>query len=94
MKHSDLRANERYGIEKINERQVLKDILNGKCIQIKADIEKFSMCFMILISNKYVKVVTDFNVKFVKTVLPYTNKDFDYVCQLSEKLNNYNKAVA
>lgn len=94
MKHSELRANERYGITKINDCKIISDILNDKCIQIESDFERFSRCFMVLICNKYVKVITDFNVRFIKTVLPYTDKDFNYVCELSAKLNKYNSTAA
>ncbi|MCQ2957820.1 MAG: hypothetical protein MJ180_02835 [Candidatus Gastranaerophilales bacterium] len=94
MKHSDLRANERYGIEKINETFILNEILDDKCVLIKSDLEKFSMCFMVLFGNKYVKVVTDYNLRFVKTLLPYENKDFDYICQLTSKLAGRNTQAA
>lgn len=94
MRHSDLRANERYGIEKLNDFKIITDILDGNCVQIKSDFEKYSRCFMVLVNNRYVKVVTDFNVQFVKTVLPYTDKDFNFVCELANKINNSNNLVA
>ena len=87
MKHLDLRAEERYSMGKLNENAILKDIQNGKCVLMESNIEKYSHCFMVKVQNKYLKIVTDFDVRFVKTTLPYTFKDFDFVCELVDKLN-------
>ncbi|MBQ9245705.1 hypothetical protein IJ182_05505 [bacterium] len=92
--HAIQRAEQRYYIEDFNPIKALRDILDDKCIQIEANQEKYSQIFLIRYINKYVKVVTDFNVSFVKTVLPLEKiEDFDRVNDLINKLS-VNEAAA
>ncbi len=85
--HSQIRAEQRYGISDFKPLLVLKEILADRCIQISEDIEKFSRIFYVRYNNKYLKVVTDYNVSFVKTVLP-DNYDFNLLEKLINKLSN------
>lgn len=91
--HSQLRAMERYNIPNFKPLVALKEILDNKCIQIKEDFDKYSRIFLIRYSNKYLKVVTDYNVKYVKTVLPFNNEAV-FLNQLIQKLSNLEKIVA
>ena len=85
--HSIQRAEQRYYIEDFNPIKALRFILDDKCVQIETNQEKYSQIFLIRYVNKYVKVVTDFNVSFVKTVLPLEKaEDYDKVNELIEKL--------
>jgi len=90
--HSAQRAQERYGICKFNPFEVLKEIFADRCIQVKEDLEKFSRTFYVRYNNKYLRVVTDYNVSFVKTVLPDTN-DFNSLERLINKLSNCQMAT-
>jgi hypothetical protein len=83
--HSQIRAEQRYGLSEFNPFVVLKEIMEDRCIQISEDVEKFSRVFYVRYNNKYLKVVTDYNVSFVKTVLPDAN-DFSLLEMLIEKL--------
>lgn len=85
--HSQIRAEQRYGISEFKPRVVLKEIMAGRCIQISENIEKFSRIFYVRYNNKYLKVVTDYNVSYVKTVLPDTS-NFNLLEKLIEKLSN------
>ena len=85
--HSQQRADERYGIINFVAKRVLKDILNGKSIQIEENYDKYSRIFVVLYNNKFIRVVTDYQLRFVKTVLPL--KDTDY-----EHINNLIKLIA
>ncbi len=71
--HAIQRAYERYNILNFSVSTVLSDILNGRCIQTNEDLTKFSRTFVVLYVNKYIQVVTDYNIRFVKTVLPFDN---------------------
>lgn len=84
--HSQIRAEQRYGLSKFNPLKVLKEILADRCIQVNEDLEKFSRTFYVRYNNKYLKVVTDYNVSFVKTVLPDIN-DFTLLEKLIKKLS-------
>lgn len=84
--HSEIRAEQRYGLSEFNPLMVLKEILADRCVQVKEDLEKFSRTFYVRYNNKYLKVVTDYNVSFVKTVLPDAN-DFNIIETLIEKLS-------
>ena len=85
--HSQIRAEQRYGVSDFKPLLVLKEILADRCIQISEDIEKFSRIFYVRYNNKYLKVVTDYNVSFVKTVLP-DSYDFNLLEKLINKLSN------
>ena len=85
--HSQIRAEQRYGLSEFKPRAVLKEIMADRCIQVSEDFEKFSRIFYVRYNNKYLKVVTDYNVSFVKTVLPDTS-DFNLLEKLIEKLSN------
>ena len=91
--HSAIRAEERYGVCKFNPYEVLKEIISDRCIQVKEDFERYSRTFYIRYNNKYLKVVTDYNVSYVKTVLPDTN-DFSLLEKLINKLATCQMAVA
>lgn len=91
--HSQQRASERYCIENFNPYIALKEVLADRCVQIKEDLDKFSRTFIIKYVNKYIILVTDFNVHFVKTCLPF-NDNYAYLNKLLEKLNTYDKMVA
>lgn len=86
MAHAQERAEERYYISDFNSRVVLNDIWNDKCVLMKSDVEKYSNTFMVRYINKFVKVVTDLDVNFVKTVMPLKNNDFDVINELLPKL--------
>ncbi len=83
--HSKQRAEERYLIEYFNPLAVLKDIWANRCELIKSDREKYSHIFLVRYNNKYMRVVTDFDVKYVKTVLPLKD-DFNLINNLIQKL--------
>ena len=85
--HSAQRAEERYGICNFNPFEILKEIFADRCIQLKEDFEKYSRTFYVRYKNKYLKVVTDYNVSYVKTVLPDTN-DLNLLESLINKLSN------
>lgn len=91
--HSQQRATERYYIDNFNQRFALEEILADRCIQIKEDFEKYSRTFLIKYFNKYVVLVTDYNVCYIKTCLPFNN-NFEYLNKLLEKLNTCDKIVA
>ena len=84
--HSQIRAEQRYGLSEFKPMSVMKEILADRCIQISEDFEKFSRIFYVRYNNKYLKVVTDYNVSFVKTVLPDTS-DFNMLEKLIAKLS-------
>ena len=85
--HSQIRAEQRYGLSEFKPIEVLKEIMADRCIQISESFEKFSRIFYVRYNNKYLKVVTDYNVSFVKTVLPDA-VDFSLLEKLIEKLSN------
>ncbi|MBR6162285.1 hypothetical protein IKQ26_00105 [bacterium] len=85
--HSQQRASERYNIEDFNKKRALNEILDDRCIQIEEDYEKYSRTFLIRYVNRYVVLVTDFNVSFIKTCLPFKNEHFDFVNALISKLS-------
>jgi len=87
MKHANKRAEERYYIENFDEQKAIKEILNDRCITLISDIEKYSHTFLIRYCNKYIKVVTDFNINFVKTILPINTGDFEILNELLNKLS-------
>ena len=83
--HSQIRAEQRYGLSEFNPLNVIREILDNRCIQVEEDFEKYSRTFYVRYNNRYLKVVTDYNVSFVKTVLPNAN-DFNIVEKLINKL--------
>lgn len=83
--HSAIRAEQRYGVCNFNPNGVLKEIMADRCVHVKNDYEKFSQIFYVRYNNKYLKVVTDYNVSFVKTVLPDAS-DFNLLEKLINKL--------
>ena len=85
--HSQIRAEQRYGLSEFNPLKVMKEIMADRCIQVSESFEKFSRIFYVRYNNKYLKVVTDYNVSFVKTVLPDVN-DFNVLEKLINKLAN------
>ena len=85
--HSQIRAEQRYGLSEFNPLKVMKEILADRCVQVEENFEKFSRIFYVRYNNKYLKVVTDYNVSFVKTVLPGAN-DFNALEKLINKLAN------
>lgn len=85
--HSQARASERYNIEDFNKNRALNEILDDRCIQIEEDYERFSRTFLIRYVNRYVVLVTDFNVSFIKTCLPFMDKHYDFVNALISKLS-------
>ena len=85
--HSQIRAEQRYGLSEFNPLKVMKEILDDHCIQVEENLEKYSRIFYVRYNNKYLKVVTDYNVSFVKTVLPEAN-DFNLLEKLINKLAN------
>lgn len=92
--HSQQRAAERYYISDFSPLYALKEVLADRCIQVKEDFEKYSRTFLIKYFNKYIILVTDFNVNFVKTCLPYENKFENSLIELLKKLNTCDKMVA
>ena len=91
--HSQIRAEQRYGLSEFNPLKVMKEILADRCVQVEENFEKFSRIFYVRYNNKYLKVVTDYNVSFVKTVLPDAN-DFNVLEKLINKLSNPLPAAA
>ena len=91
--HSQQRASERYYIEDFNPHKALIEIIEDRCVQIKEDFERYSRTFLIKYFNKYIVLVTDYNVNFVKTCLPF-NDNFEYLNLLLEKLNTCAKIAA
>ncbi len=85
--HSQIRAEQRYGLSEFNPLNVMKEILDDRCIQVEENLEKYSRIFYVRYNNRYLKVVTDYNVSFVKTVLPEAN-DFNLLEKLINKLAN------
>ena len=85
--HSQIRAEQRYGLSEFNPLKVMKEIMADRCVQVEENFEKFSRIFYVRYNNKYLKVVTDYNVSFVKTVLPDAN-DFNALEKLINKLAN------
>jgi hypothetical protein len=82
MNHQQKRAQERYYLSNLNDSVVLNEILNSRCISLKEDLEKFSRIFLIRYTNKFIRVVTDYNVLFVKTVLPLKSTDLPLINKL------------
>ena len=91
--HSHIRAEQRYGVCDFNPFEVLKEIFADRCIQIQEDLERYSRTFYLRYNNKYLKVVTDYNVAYVKTVLPEAN-DLNLLNQLLNKLSNLQTIAA
>lgn len=91
--HSQQRASERYYIDNFKPWVAIKEILADRCVQIKEDYDKYSRTFLIQYFNKYVVLVTDFNIRYVKTCLPF-NDNFEYLNKLLEKLNTCAKIAA
>ena len=85
--HSQIRAEQRYGLSEFNPFLALKEILEDRCVEVSESFEKFSRVFYVRYNNRYVQVVTDYNVSFVKTVLPDTS-DFNLLEKLINKLSN------
>ena len=85
--HSQIRAEQRYGLSEFNPLKVMKEILDDRCIQVEENLEKYSRIFYVRYNNRNLKVVTDYNVSFVKTVLPEAN-DFNLLEKLINKLAN------
>ncbi len=91
--HSHIRAEERYGVCDFNPFAVLREIFADRCVQVQEDFEKYSRTFYVRYNNKYMRVVTDYNVSYVKTVLPEAN-DFNLLEKLINKLSSCQMAVA
>lgn len=91
--HSHIRAEQRYGVCNFHPYEVMREILSDRCIQVQEDIEKYSRTFYVRYNNKYLKVVTDYNVSFVKTVLPEPN-DLNLLEQLINKLSSCQMVAA
>ncbi|MCR5266350.1 MAG: hypothetical protein K6E29_07130 [Cyanobacteria bacterium RUI128] len=91
--HSHIRAEQRYGVCEFNPFEVLNEIIADRCIQIKEDFEKYSRTFYVRYNNKYMKVVTDYNVAYVKTVLPEVT-DFSLLEKLISKLSGHQLLAA
>lgn len=89
--HSKQRAEERYAIGYFNPTNVIKDIWADRCELIKSDKDKYSHVFLVRYYNKYIRVVTDYDVKYIKTVLPLKD-DFNLINKLIQKLNNLSVA--
>lgn len=84
--HAGQRAEERYFIPDFNEGVAIREIMNDNCLHLISDIDKYSHTFFIRYVNKYVKVVTDYNVNHVKTLLPLKDKEFDLIDKLINKI--------
>lgn len=91
--HSQIRAEQRYGLSEFNPMKVMQEIMDDRCVQVSENFEKFSRIFYVRYNNRYMKVVTDYNVSFVKTVLPDAN-DFNILEKLINKLTNCSAATA
>jgi hypothetical protein len=91
--HSQIRAEQRYGLSEFNPLKVMKEIMADRCVQVSENFEKFSRTFYVRYNNKYLQVVTDYNVSFVKTVLPEA-ADFNLLEKLITKLSNPSFIVA
>ena len=91
--HSQQRASERYYIGEFNPSIALAEVLEDRCIQICDSFEKYSRTFLIKYFNKFIVLVTDFNVRYVKTCLPFDKKYNEYLNLLLEK-NTCNKIAA
>ena len=83
--HCKQRAEERYAVGYFNPCDILKDIWADRCELIKSDQEKYSHVFLVRYCNKYMRIVTDYDIKYVKTVLPLKD-DFDLINRLIRKL--------
>ena len=68
--HSQIRAEQRYGLSEFNPMKVMQEIMDDRCVQVSENFEKFSRIFYVRYNNRYMKVVTDYNEKKIKTVLP------------------------
>ena len=90
--HSQIRAEQRYGLSEFNPMKVMQEIMDDRCVQVSENSEKFSRIFYVRYNNRYMKVVTDYNVSFVKTVLPDAN-DFNILEKLINKLTNCSAAA-
>ena len=90
--HSQIRAEQRYGLSEFNPMKVMQEIMDDRCVQVSENFEKFSRIFYVRYNNRYMKVVTDYNVSFVKTVLPDAN-DFNILEKLINKLTNCSAAA-
>ena len=90
--NSQIRAEQRYGLSEFNPIKVMQEIMDDRCVQVSENYEKFSRIFYVRYNNRYMKVVTDYNVSFVKTVLPDTN-DFNILEKLINKLTNCSAAA-
>lgn len=91
--HCMQRAEERYSVDDFNYHKIIADIRNDRCEWIKSEQERESHTFLVRYYNKYMKVVTDINITFIKTVLPLNN-DFDLINKLIQKLNTCDILVA
>lgn len=91
--HSQQRAAERYCISDFKPYLALKEILDDNCVQIDESIDKYSRKFLIKYLNKYIIVVTDFQVNHVKTCLPFKEKFYSFLDELISKINNKNLEV-
>ena len=91
--HSQQRASERYYINDFNPIQALNEVLADRCIQIECNYEKYSCKFLIKYLNKYIVIVTDYNLQFVKTCLPFNN-NYEVLDKLIKKINTYDKIAA
>ena len=92
--HSVQRAEERYYIDDFKPNYVLREIMDDKCVLMKTDQDRFSNTFMMLYNNKYIKVVTDLNLEYIKTVLPLNTEDFGFIENLIQKLSQFNQVAA
>ena len=91
--HSQQRASERYYIDDFSPKNALNEVLADRCILMECNYEKYSCKFLIKYLNKYIVIVTDYNLQFVKTCLPFNN-NFEVLNKLIEKLNTCNRIAA
>lgn len=91
--HSRQRAEERYNIIDFVPTPVIHDILDDKCIHLEENFDKYSRKFLVRYKNRFVVAVTDYQVEFVKTVLPFNN-DFNLINKLLEKINRIERKLA
>ena len=91
--HSQQRASERYYINDFNPRLALNEVLSDRCILIERNYEKYSCQFLIKYLNKYIVLVTDYNLHFVKTCLPFNN-NLEDIDKLIKKINTYDRIAA